>query len=86
MLAIIRDDTQHHRVDEVRLRLAAIIESCDDAIISTDGAGLVTSWNRGAERMYGYTAAEMMGTDLRCIKPESEIRDEEPHIPRVDAR
>ena len=53
------------------LRLAAIVEHSDDAIISTELDGTVTSWNRGAERIYGYSAAEALGRHISfCVPPE----------------
>src|SRR4029077_9947052 len=45
---------------EARLRLATIVESSDDAIIGTDVAGNITAWNKGAEQLYGYSAADVM--------------------------
>ena len=53
------------------LRLAAIVEQSDDAIISTDMGGTVMSWNRGAERIYGYSAIEALGSHISfCYPPE----------------
>ncbi|HEY6930889.1 MAG TPA: PAS domain S-box protein, partial [Thermoanaerobaculia bacterium] len=57
------------RVEEENRLLADIVESSDDAIICTDLAGRVVSWNRGAERMYGYTAAETRGSSLDVLEP-----------------
>ena len=59
--------------------LAALIESADDAIISKTLDGIVTSWNKGAERIFGYTAEEMVGKSITRIIPPDHL-DEEPAI------
>jgi PAS domain S-box-containing protein len=60
-------------------RLAAIVENCDDAIVGKTLDGIVTSWNRGAERLFGHTAAEAIGRSILLIVPP-ERRDEEAMI------
>lgn len=57
-------------------RLAGIVESADDAIVSLDVAGLITSWNHGAERMFGYRPSEVIGQPFHILVPEDR-RDEE---------
>jgi PAS domain S-box-containing protein len=59
--------------------LAALIESADDAIISKTLEGIITSWNKGAERIFGYTADEVIGKPITIIIPPDHL-DEEPHI------
>jgi two-component system sensor kinase FixL len=56
--------------DEMSNLLGTILDSSADAIIGRDLAGIVLTWNRGAERMYGYTAAEMIGQSILAIVPE----------------
>ena len=72
---ISRDITERKRVSqkiaEVERLLSSIVASSDDAIVSKDLGGVVTSWNRGAERMFGYPAEEMIGSSiLRIIPPD----------------
>jgi|SRR5215469_8895266 len=62
--------------DDAARFLAAIVESCDDAIVSKDLNGLVTSWNSSAERIFGYRADEMIGQSITRIIPP-ELIDEE---------
>jgi PAS domain S-box-containing protein len=61
------------------LRLAAIVNTSDDAIVSKDLNGIVMSWNRAAERMFGYTAEEAIGRSIRIIVP-ADRQDEEDHV------
>ena len=67
--------------DTARAQLAAIVESSDDAIISKSLAGIILSWNRGAERVFGYTAEEAIGQPVLMLIPPGQ-HDEEPEILR----
>jgi PAS domain S-box-containing protein len=64
---------------EIRGNLAAIVQSSDDAIISKTLEGVISTWNYGAERMYGYTAEEVVGKSITVLIPPNHL-DEEPPI------
>jgi PAS domain S-box-containing protein len=68
-------------LDAAARRLAAIVEFSDDAIVSKDLNGIVTSWNLAAERMFGYTAAEAVGRSITLIVPADRLSEEE-HVLR----
>jgi PAS domain S-box-containing protein len=78
---IVRDMSEKKTADELQARLAAIVESSDDAIIGKDLNGIITSWNSGAKRLFGYEAHEIIGQSvLRLIPPH--LQSEEPEILR----
>ncbi|MFG0313946.1 MAG: PAS domain S-box protein, partial [Phycisphaerales bacterium] len=70
--AMIEDISERVASDLERARLAAIVEHTDDAVYSKDLEGRINSWNKGAERMYGYTTEEAIGQHVSFIVPESE--------------
>jgi PAS domain S-box-containing protein/diguanylate cyclase (GGDEF)-like protein len=73
------DITERKRAEELHARLAAIVESSDDAIVGKTLDGIVTSWNSGAEKLFGYPAAEAIGQSIAMIVPDDRAA-EEPQI------
>ena len=78
-LVSILDISKQKAAEQVRQQLVSIIESSNDAIISKDLDGVIVSWNKGAERLFGYSAEEAVGRPITILIPE-ENRDEEPKI------
>jgi PAS domain S-box-containing protein len=78
-VAMIDDLTERRKLEASHARLAAIVESSDDAIVGKTLDGIVTSWNRGAEALFGYTAAEMIGQPISRLVPP-DIPDDAAHI------
>ena len=72
---------EHDPADKARL--AAIVDSSDDAIVSKTLEGVITSWNRGAEKLFGYAAAEAIGKHISLIIPEDRISEEDYVIGKV---
>ncbi len=73
------DVSRQKREEHLEQRLAAIVESSDDAIISKDLGGIIRTWNAGAERLFGYSAKEAVGRHITLLIPEDRL-DEEPRI------
>jgi len=80
---IARDISERRRGDEARARLAAIVDSADDAIVSKTLDGVITSWNRAAQAMFGWTAAEAVGQRITLIIPRERWPEEDEVLARV---
>jgi PAS domain S-box-containing protein len=80
---IVRDITRQKKLEEAALRLAAIVESSDDAIASKDLNGFVTSWNRSAEKLFGYKAEEIIGKHITLIIPPELHHDEDMILSKI---
>jgi PAS domain S-box-containing protein len=83
LLGISQEITERKRAEETRTRLAAIVESSDDAIFSKTLDGVITSWNPGAERLFGYSAEEAIGHPMESFMPPEKVDEESPILARV---
>jgi len=73
-----RDVTLRNQANFVSRRLAAIVDNSDDAIVAKDLNGIITSWNQGAQRIFGYSAEEMIGTSIkRIIAPDRQQEEDQ---------
>ena len=75
--AAIRDVTERRKLEEQRFRLASIVDSAADAIIGTNLDGNITSWNAAAEKLFGYTASEIIGTNVAILVPPQREAEKE---------
>jgi len=78
-----RDITARKQSEIASNRLAAIVESSEDAIIGKDLNGIVSSWNRGAEMIFGYAASEMIGTPITRLIPADRLHEENEILMRI---
>lgn len=81
----VTDITEHRRVDAINRELAAIVASSNDAIIGTDLRGQVTSWNLGAQRLFGYSAREIVGQPIARLTPPDRELEARAILERVSA-
>ena len=79
MIGVIQDISERKRAEEARLHLAAVVESSEDAIFSMTMEAVILTWNRGAQRMYGYVADEVIGKSVTLLIPPNR-ENEEPGI------
>lgn len=83
LLGTIQDITTEKKQSEDTARLAAIVQSSGDAIVSKTVNGVITSWNPGAEKLFGYTAEEMIGENITKIIPGDRINEEPKIVKRI---
>jgi PAS domain S-box-containing protein len=82
-VAIRADITERKRVEEARERLAAVVESSDDAIISKTLDGTITAWNSGAEKLFGYSSSEAVGKPMGMLLPAERANEESDILERI---
>jgi diguanylate cyclase (GGDEF)-like protein/PAS domain S-box-containing protein len=83
--AIARDMTEQRRAFETVQRLAAIVESSDDAIVGQTLEGIITDWNPAAEKMYGYTSQEILGRPIDLLSPRERVEETDAMLARIKA-
>ena len=77
------DITDRKQAEVATARLAALVESSDDAIVGKDLSGIVTSWNGGAEKVFGYTAREMVGHPITRLIPADRLHEAQHILDRI---
>ncbi len=82
-IAIRADITARKQAEESLRRMAAIIESSDDAIIGKSLTGVITTWNRGAEKLFGYSTQEAVGQPMLMIFPPERVKEEADILARI---
>ncbi len=83
VVVVVTDLTERKKAELASLRLAAIVEFSDDAIIGKDLNSIITSWNSGAEKIFGYKAGEMVGTSIMRLIPPDRHEEEETILDRI---
>lgn len=83
VIEVNRDITGHKQIEQQLMFLASIVQSSDDAIISKNLDGIITSWNRGAERVFGYTAEEAVGQPITIVIPQARHDEERKILTRI---
>jgi PAS domain S-box-containing protein len=75
VVAMVEDITEKKKAEKALFRYAAIVESSDDAIVGSDTNGTITNWNKGAERLFGYSASEAIGENILFLS-RADARDD----------
>jgi len=83
VVLVFRDQTQEREAQRTRALLARVVEGSDDAIISKTLDGIILSWNAGAERIYGYTADEIIGHPISILTPSGKMDETMPVLERI---
>jgi PAS domain S-box-containing protein len=83
VLEVNRDVTQFKALEQRLRSVAAIVESSDDAIVSKNLDGVITSWNKGAERIFGYSAEEAIGQPITIVIPHNRLDEERTILTRI---
>ena len=82
-VGFIKDITERKQMEQTRLQFQAIVQSSDDAIISKSLEGIVTSWNHGAEKLFGYDANEMVGNSMLKLFPKDRKEEETVFLSKI---
>jgi PAS domain S-box-containing protein len=81
--SMMQGDVDNQELERVKAHLAAIVESSDDAIVSKDLSGIIMSWNSGAERLFGYSASEVIGQSITILIPTDRENEEADILSRI---